>query len=98
MEPTIIDLFLGQSGKCFYCFRPMSFNPGATSSMTRDHFFPKKNGNKKNGNLVLAHAHCNETKGHRDPDESELVRFNALYKKINLRKSEIVEINKYGIK
>ena len=91
----LIELFLAQKGKCFYCFGEMSFVRGACASCyTRDHFYPKKNGNRINGNCVLSCASCNERKGHREPNKAEKARFKALYRRAKERMGRILKIKK----
>lgn len=59
-KTEMIEIFLAQKGSCFYCHRPMSWNPDSLStSYTKDHFRAKSKGNGLNRNTVLAHEKCN---------------------------------------
>ena len=91
----IIEIFLAQRGKCFYCGRPMSWMPGSYStSYTKDHFEAKSKGHSLNGNMVLAHEPCNSKKSNRDPIKRERQRFKYLYRRVADRMAEIRKMKK----
>lgn len=85
----ILEIFLAQNGKCFYCGLAMAITKNSPASFTKDHVKPRCKGNKLNGNTVLCHSLCNGLKGQREPTTEEKARFKALYSKINKRKKEI---------
>jgi len=92
---NVLDLFALQRGECFYCGRPITASSQKTkTSFTRDHFLPRKDGHKKNGNLVLACGPCNTLKGDRYPTRAETDKFNALYNKVKKRRADIACILK----
>ncbi|AXH68445.1 HNH endonuclease [Vibrio phage R01] len=76
------DLFKVQSGRCFYCCKPMS--PGSydahlrSNGYTRDHFIPKCEGVLGFNNIVLSCRDCNERKGSQDPSNKALAKYELL--------------------
>jgi len=92
---TLMELYLMQKGRCFYCYKPMSYEKGDLRvSFTKDHFYPKASGIVKNRNIVLCHAQCNQEKGHRAPTESEEIRFAELYHKLDRWRKELKYVRK----
>jgi 5-methylcytosine-specific restriction endonuclease McrA len=90
-----LELFIMQKGLCFYCKKPMShIKQEKNITWTKDHFKPKKNGNKLNGNVVLAHAECNRKKSDREPTKKEKQKFKYLYKMLRKRRKELKELKR----
>jgi len=89
-KTDLIEIWTCQGGNCFYCHRPMSWTPGSyATSFTKDHFYPKVNGNGLNGNTVLCHEKCNQDKKARMPNRIEKEQFKKLYQKINNRREKL---------
>lgn len=59
-----MELFIKQSGKCFYCGEMMQISSlQKPLYATFDHVFPKSKGRKwTKDNLVLCHQKCNQIK------------------------------------
>ena len=87
----LLELFLVQKGNCFYCGKPMDSHgyPSRKNGYTRDHLFPKRNGNELDNNKVLAHFKCNKKKGGREPTGKEIHKYNNLILRLKKRKTVI---------
>ncbi len=93
----VLEVFLAQKGKCFYCFKPMSLDKGNKyPAFTRDHFHPKYKKKSLKGNMVLAHKICNSLKGKRNPTKEEERRFALLTKKVTDRRAELLNMQNKG--
>jgi 5-methylcytosine-specific restriction endonuclease McrA len=62
-----------QSRRCYLCGFKMQ------RGLTRDHVWPKAAGGRDAGNILLAHARCNGSKGDRLPYPCELIYRDAIY-------------------
>lgn len=84
----LLELFLAQQGKCFYCNKPMDSQsyPSNKNGFTKDHFMPKSKGNSLNRNKVLAHFKCNQEKKNKSPTMAQLKKFDFILNQIEKRK------------
>lgn len=77
-----------QGGKCFYCGVAMSLVASTSrkrSMATADHFYPKKLGNHRKDNVVLACSRCNSGAGHAMPTDEEKARFKKMKEQGNIQ-------------
>jgi hypothetical protein len=65
-----------QQQRCYLCNRP--FGPRRWAWPTFDHVTPQVMGGVWGGNVLLAHARCNEAKADRAPRACELLYLDAI--------------------
>lgn len=67
--PDLVALHEKFGGKCQHCGIQTNLGRFGPDRATRDHHIPRSKGGGEGGNLILACAACNSTRGNRDPTE-----------------------------
>ena len=76
-ERMRLRLYEAQGGVCAICGQKMG-----RSKVTIEHVTPRKAGGHRPGNIVAAHAKCNNRKAARPPTGCELIWLAAVNKKL----------------
>lgn len=63
-----------QANRCYLCVEPFTAEDGPTC----DHVVPQAHGGRNAGNILLAHAHCNNVKADRLPSSREIMYLRAI--------------------
>jgi len=86
----MVELLLAQEGLCFYCGDPLPLTSHVYHlAITRDHFYPKKEGGGRGSNIVLCHRMCNEDKAHSLPNGRMIKLFYDLQEIVQAKKESI---------
>jgi 5-methylcytosine-specific restriction endonuclease McrA len=69
-----------QGGRCYLCGQRFGQKPRSWPTM--DHVEPKSQGGGWSGNVLLAHARCNQAKGDRRPRACEVLYLAAINERL----------------